>query len=54
LPDGAMPMVPAVAGPRSERMSPKRLEATITSNPEDTTRLLELEKGCGINIGNPG
>src|SRR3990172_5826502 len=31
LREGAMPMVPAVAGPRSERMSPKRLEATITS-----------------------
>ena len=26
-----MPIVPAVAGPRSERMSPNRLEATITS-----------------------
>src|SRR5437763_150153 len=31
LPEAAMPIVPAVAGPRSERMSPKRLEATITS-----------------------
>ena len=31
LADGAMPIVPAVAGPRSERMSPNRLEATITS-----------------------
>ena len=31
LPEGAMPMVPAVAGPRSDRMSPKRFEATITS-----------------------
>src|SRR5687768_12727157 len=31
LPEAAMPMVPAVAGPRSERMSPNRLEATITS-----------------------
>ena len=31
LPDGAMPMVPVQAGPRSERMSPKRLEATTTS-----------------------
>src|SRR3954470_16121459 len=31
LPEAAMPIVPAVAGPRSDRMSPKRLEATITS-----------------------
>ncbi|MCY1217816.1 hypothetical protein D9M72_297460 [compost metagenome] len=29
---GAMPMVPVQAGPRSERMSPNRLEATTTSN----------------------
>ena len=32
LPDGAMPMVPVQAGPRSERMSPNRLEPTTTSN----------------------
>ncbi len=32
LPPGAMPMVPVQAGPRSERMSPKRLEPTTTSN----------------------
>src|SRR5262249_16765216 len=32
LPDGAMAMVPVHAGPRSDRMSPKRLEATTTSN----------------------
>ena len=32
LPEGAMPMVPVVAGPRSERMSPNRLEPTTTSN----------------------
>ena len=31
LPDAAMPIVPAVAGPRSEMMSPKRFDATITS-----------------------
>src|SRR5687768_4947965 len=31
LPEAAMPIVPAVAGPRSDRMSPKRLEATMTS-----------------------
>src|SRR4030095_17222783 len=30
--DGAMPMVPVQAGPRSERMSPKRFEPTTTSN----------------------
>src|SRR2546423_13413466 len=30
--DGAMPMVPVHAGPRSERMSPKRFEPTTTSN----------------------
>ena len=29
--DGAMPIVPHTAGPRSERMSPKRLEPTTTS-----------------------
>src|SRR6266508_1378371 len=32
LPPGAIPMEPAMAGPRSERMSPKRLLATTTSN----------------------
>src|SRR5712671_2708559 len=32
LPDGAMPMVPVQAGPRSERMSPNRFEPTTTSN----------------------
>ena len=32
LPDGAMPIVPVQAGPRSERMSPNRFEATTTSN----------------------
>src|SRR5208283_2528379 len=31
LADGAMPRVPAHAGPRSERISPNRLEATTTS-----------------------
>ena len=30
--DGAMPIVPAQAGPRSDRMSPNRLLATTTSN----------------------
>jgi hypothetical protein len=30
--DGAMPMVPVQAGPRSERMSPNRFEPTTTSN----------------------
>ena len=32
LADGAMPIVPAQAGPRSDRMSPNRLDATTTSN----------------------
>src|SRR5207249_10038634 len=32
LADGAMPMVPVQAGPRSDRMSPNRLDATTTSN----------------------
>ena len=32
LPHGAMPIEPAMAGPRSERMSPNRFEATTTSN----------------------
>ena len=31
LAEGAMPMVPVHAGPRSDRMSPNRLEATTTS-----------------------
>ena len=30
--DAAIPMVPVQAGPRSERMSPNKLEATTTSN----------------------
>src|SRR5450756_3042391 len=30
--DGAMPMVPVHAGPRSDRISPNRLEPTTTSN----------------------
>ena len=30
--EGAIPMVPAQAGPRSERMSPNRFEPTTTSN----------------------
>jgi hypothetical protein len=32
LADGAMPIVPHTAGPRSDNMSPKRLDATTTSN----------------------
>ena len=32
LPAGAIPMLPANAAARSLRMSPNRLEATITSN----------------------
>lgn len=32
LAEGATPMVPVQAGPRSERMSPNRLLATTTSN----------------------
>src|SRR3974390_2140720 len=40
LPDGAMPMVPVQAGPRSERMSPNRLEPTTTSN----------QSGCGTKF----
>ena len=32
LAEGARPMLPAIAGPRSERMSPKRLLPTTTSN----------------------
>ena len=31
LPHGAMPMVPVQAGPRSDRMSPNRFDATTTS-----------------------
>ncbi|MNC69999.1 hypothetical protein D3C75_1207590 [compost metagenome] len=31
LAEGAIPMVPAQAGPRSERISPNRFEATTTS-----------------------
>src|SRR6185312_3031434 len=32
FPDGATPIEPVSAGPRSERMSPNRLEPTTTSN----------------------
>ena len=32
LPEGAMAIVPVQAGPRSERISPNRFEATTTSN----------------------
>src|SRR6185437_16196444 len=32
LPDGAMPIVPVQAGPRSDRISPNRFEATTTLN----------------------
>ena len=32
LPDGATPIEPVSAGPRSDRMSPNRLEPTTTSN----------------------
>src|SRR5579859_1964944 len=32
FPEGAIPIVPVHAGPRSERMSPKRFEPTTTSN----------------------
>ena len=31
LAEGAIPIVPVQAGPRSDRMSPNRLEATTTS-----------------------
>src|SRR3546814_10798221 len=31
LPHGAMPIVPVQAGPRSDRMSPNRFDATTTS-----------------------
>src|SRR5271170_2874297 len=31
LPDGAMPMVPVQAGPRSDKISPNRFEPTTTS-----------------------
>ena len=32
--DGAIPIVPAVAGPKSEMISPNKFEATITSKVE--------------------
>src|SRR5579885_506539 len=32
LAEGAIPIEPTTAGPRSDRMSPKRLEPTTTSN----------------------
>ena len=32
LPPGASPIEPAIAGPRSDRMSPNRFEPTTTSN----------------------
>ena len=32
FPDGAIPIVPVQAGPKSERISPNKLDATTTSN----------------------
>ena len=32
FPDGAIPIVPVQAGPRSDKISPKRFDATMTSN----------------------
>ena len=55
-PTGAMPIEPATAAARSERMSPNRLEATITSNQSRVEHelaarasmwyLLGLDSGC--------
>ena len=32
FPEGAIPIVPVQAGPRSERISPNKFDATTTSN----------------------
>ena len=32
FPDGAIPIVPVQAGPRSDKISPNKFEATTTSN----------------------
>ena len=32
FPDGAIPIVPVQAGPKSERISPNKFDATTTSN----------------------
>lgn len=41
--------------PMFKNRGPAKLEQVVWRIiPEDTTRLFELEKGGGINIGNPG
>ena len=32
FPDGAIPIVPVHAGPKSDKISPNKFDATITSN----------------------
>ena len=32
LPDGAIPIVPVQAGPKSDKISPNKFDATTTSN----------------------
>ena len=44
LPDGATPIEPVSAGPRSDRMSPNRLEPTTTSNQSG------LRTKCAVRI----
>ena len=47
LAEGAMAIVPVQAGPRSERMSPNRLEATTTSN---RSGLLDEMRGQDVDV----
>jgi hypothetical protein len=49
LAEGATPMVPVQAGPRSERMSPNRLLATTTSNQSGASR--SWRSGCRCGTG---
>src|SRR5260221_14314658 len=55
LPEAAMPMVPAVAGPRADKMSPDRFEATITSKRAGVRNLLVVRPGTGyLSVGPAG
>ena len=48
LPDGARPIVPVQAGPRSDRMSPNRFDATTTSKRSgcSTKRAVRMSMCC--------
>ena len=55
LPDGAMPIEPATAAARSLRMSPNRLEATMTSKRAGSrTSLAHSASMCSWSQATPG